>query len=80
MTHRRSVVLSMGARMAENAFFYIFTIWVLSYATQHLGLAKSTLLNGVLIGSAVQVVAIPCFGALSDRLGRKPVYLGGAVP
>lgn len=78
-THRKSVILSMGARMAENACFYIFTIWILSYATQNLGLAKSSLLNGVLIGSAVQLVAIPFFGALSDRLGRRPVYLGGAV-
>lgn len=78
-THRRSVLLSMGARMAENAFFYIFTIWVLSYATQHLDMSKSTLLNAVLLGSAFQVVAIPYFGALSDRVGRKPVYLGGAI-
>ena len=77
-THPRNVLLAMGARLAENAFFYIFTVWVLSYATQNLGMAKSTLLNGVLIGSAVQLVAIPFFGALSDRLGRRPVYLGGA--
>ena len=69
----------MGARLAENGFFYIFTVWVLSYATQHLGMARSTLLNGVLLGSAVQLVAIPLFGAFSDRVGRRPVYLGGAV-
>ena len=78
-THPRSVLLAMGARLAENAFFYIFTVWVLSYATQQLGLAKSTLLHGVLLGSAAQLVAIPFFGALSDRLGRRPVYLGGAL-
>ncbi len=77
--HKKNVLLSMGARMAENAFFYIFTVWVLSYATQHLGLSRSLLLNGVLIGSAVQLVAIPWFGALSDRIGRKPVYLGGTL-
>jgi len=77
--HKKNVLLSMGARMAENAFFYIFTVWVLSYATQHLGLPRSSLLNGVLIGSAVQLVTIPLFGALSDRVGRKPVYLGGTV-
>ncbi len=77
--HKRNVLLAMGARMAENAFFYIFTIWVLSYAMQHLGVAKSVLLNGVLAGSAVQLVAIPWFGALSDRFGRKPVYLAGTV-
>ncbi len=75
--HRRSVLLAMGARLAENAFFYIFTVWILSFATQRLGMQKSTLLNGVLLGSAVQLIAIPYFGALSDRRGRKPVYIGG---
>lgn len=77
--HPRNVILAMGARFAENAFFYIFTVLVLSYGTQQLGLDKGTLLNGVLLGSAVQLVAIPLFGALSDRVGRRPVYLGGAL-
>lgn len=78
-THPRNVFLAMGARMAENVFFYIFTIWILTYATEKFGMAKSTLLNGVLLGSAVQLVTIPWFGALSDRFGRRPIYLGGAV-
>jgi metabolite-proton symporter len=77
--HKRNVLLAMGARAAENAFFYIFTIWVLSYAMQYLGVAKGVLLNGVLLGSAVQLVSIPFFGALSDRIGRKPIYLGGTL-
>lgn len=77
-THPRNVLLAMGARLAENAFFYIFTIWVLTYVTQKFGLPQSTPLNGVLLGSAVQLVTIPWFGAVSDRFGRRPVYLGGA--
>lgn len=77
--HRRNVILAMGARFAENAFFYIFTVLVLSYGSQQLGMAKGILLNAVLVGSAVQLIAIPYFGALSDRLGRRPVYLGGAL-
>ncbi|MDB6076026.1 MAG: Permease of the major facilitator superfamily, partial [Verrucomicrobiaceae bacterium] len=75
----RNVVLAMGARFAENAFFYIVTVQVLSYGTQQLGLDSQLLLNAVLIASAVQCFAIPLFGALSDRIGRRPVYLGGAL-
>lgn len=77
--HPRNVLLAMGARFAENAYFYIFTVLVLSYGSQQLGLMKQDLLNAVLLGSAAQLAAIPAFGALSDRLGRRPVYLGGAV-
>src|SRR5262249_55310946 len=77
--HPRNVFLAMGARVAENGFFYIFSVWVLSYATQHLGMARSTLLNGVLLGSLPHLFAIPRFGAFSDRVGRRPVYLGGAA-
>lgn len=77
--HPRNVLLAMGARFAENAFFYVFTVVILSYGTQQLGLDKGTLLNGVLVASAVQLIAIPHFGALSDRVGRRPVYLGGAL-
>ena len=77
--HPRNVAIAMGARFAENAYFYIFTVFVLTYVTTKFGLPKSTALNAVLVGSVVQLVAIPCFGALSDRVGRRPVYLGGAV-
>jgi metabolite-proton symporter len=77
--HPRNVLVAMGARFAENAFFYIFTILVLSFGKQQLGISQEALLNAVMLGSAAQLVAIPFFGFLSDRLGRRPVYLGGAV-
>ncbi len=78
-SHLRQVVLAMGARFAENAFFYILTVFALSYGTQQLHFAKATVLNGVLLGSALQFTVILLFGALSDRIGRRPVYLGGAL-
>jgi MFS family permease len=77
--HPRNVVLAMGARFAENGGFYILTVFVLTYATLRLQLAKSTILNGVLLAAAVQFLVIPLFGILSDRVGRRPVYLGGAI-
>jgi MFS transporter, MHS family, shikimate and dehydroshikimate transport protein len=75
----RNVVLAIGARMAENAGFYVFTVFVLTYATVNLHLKQTAILNCLLFASAVQFLAIPAFGMLSDAVGRRPVYLGGAV-
>ena len=77
--HPGNVLCAMGARFSENAFFYILTVLVLSYGSQRLGLPQGLLLNAVLAGSAAQLIAIPLFGALSDVVGRRPVYLGGAL-
>lgn len=77
--HHKNVLLAMGARFAENACFYLFTVYVLSFATDQLELETRDVLIGVWIASAVQLVAIPAFGILSDRIGRRPVYLSGAV-
>ncbi|RFU87833.1 MFS transporter [Streptomyces triticagri] len=75
----REVLSAIGVRFGENISYYILTSFVLVYVTTHLGLPKSTALNAVLIGSAVHFVTIPAWGALSDRLGRRPVSLIGSV-
>ncbi|MEZ6060635.1 MAG: MFS transporter [Planctomycetaceae bacterium] len=77
--YKKNVLLAMGARFAENACFYIFSVWVISYATEQLELAKSGVLTGVWIAAGFQLIAIPAFGLLSDRVGRRPVYLCGAM-
>lgn len=77
--HWRDVLVAMGARMAENISYYVITAFILVYATTSAGVSKQTALNSVLIASAVHFAVIPAWGALSDRVGRRPVYLIGAV-
>ncbi|WP_459706617.1 MFS transporter [Actinophytocola sp. KF-1] len=75
----RQVLIAMGARMGENVSYYVITAFILVYITESLGLAKSMGLNAVLIGSAIHFVTIPLWGMLSDKVGRRAVYLFGAV-
>ena len=75
----KEVLLAMGMRMAENISYYIFTIIVITYATTYLGEDRGLVLGALLIGAALQFMLIPTIGALSDRVGRRPLYLTGAV-
>ncbi|WP_371614426.1 MFS transporter [Streptomyces sp. NBC_00454] len=75
----RQVLTAIGTRFGENISYYILTSFLLVYVTTHLGLPKTTALNALLIGSAVHFVTIPAWGALSDRIGRRPVTLIGSV-
>jgi MHS family shikimate/dehydroshikimate transporter-like MFS transporter len=77
--HPRNVLIAMGMRVGENAVFYIFTVFVLSYAEETLKLGKSTMLTGLAIAAAVGLFTVPLWGWMSDRVGRKPVYLTGAA-
>jgi len=75
----REVLVAMGMRVAENGCFYILTVFVLAYGEEELGLSKGTMLWGVIIAAAIGLFTVPLWGALSDRVGRKPLYLAGAV-
>ena len=77
-THRRSLLLAMGMRVAENGLFYVYTVFVLSYGPAELGVSRNAMLTGVTLAALGGLVAIPLYGALSDRIGRRPVYLFGA--
>lgn len=75
----REVFAAMGMRLAENISYYIFTVISITYAVDYVGLDKSVVLRALLIGAAIQFFVVPAVGALSDRVGRKPLYLFGAV-
>jgi MHS family shikimate/dehydroshikimate transporter-like MFS transporter len=76
--HPRAVLVSFGARIAENGGSYIFLTFVLAYASK-IGIPSGVALTAVVLGMAVEALAMPAWGALSDRVGRKPVYAFGAV-
>ena len=77
----KEVFLAMGMRMAENISYYLFTVISISFLTIYVGTTgdKSLILKALLIGAVVHFVTIPLIGALSDRVGRRPLYLAGAV-
>lgn len=75
----RNVLIAMAARLGENAIYYIFTVFILTYGTQVAGMDRNTLLNAVLIATAIEAVLIPVFGYVSDKVGRRPVYMAGAA-
>jgi MFS family permease len=75
----REIILSALLRMAEQAPFYIFTAFVFFYGTGTLQVSRDFLLVAVLTASVLSFISIPLFGHISDRIGRKTMYLIGAV-
>jgi MFS family permease len=74
----KEILLSAFVRMGEQAPFYIFTAFVFSYGTTALKESKDFLLIAVLAASVLSFFTIPFCGHLSDRIGRKNMYLLGA--
>lgn len=74
----RQVLLSAGIRFADNVLYYICATFALTYVSTQLGLPRSIALTAVLAAAAIELVTMPLFGLLSDRIGRRPVVIGGA--
>jgi MFS family permease len=75
----RQIILTALCRMAEQAPFYIFAAFVFTYGTTVLHSSRDLLLTALLTATGLSVVTIPLSGYRSDRIGRKRMYLIGAV-
>jgi MHS family shikimate/dehydroshikimate transporter-like MFS transporter len=77
--HPKNLALAFGARIADAVSSNVINAFGIYYVSTHVGLSSQVGLYGMLIASGISLVAIPLYGALSDRIGRKKVYITGAV-
>jgi len=77
--HPREVVLGMGMRFAQNVLFYFYTVFVPGWGEKTLHYPRNVMLGGVMAAAVAGMASIPFWSWLSDRVGRRPVYLWGAV-
>ncbi|HVV08420.1 MFS transporter [Amycolatopsis sp.] len=78
--HWRQILQATGAFFVVNAVFYILISGMLSYAVSHVGMSRNAILWCAMIAGLTQVVTMPFFGGLTDRLGsRRKLYLTGTV-
>ncbi|MCC9180226.1 MFS transporter [Mycolicibacterium mageritense] len=78
-TRRRELIQCASARLTENVAYYILASFAIVYAVENSGVDKSVVLNALVVANVVQLFATPFFGALSDRIGRRPVIIAGAL-
>ena len=75
----KSVLLTAGMNVGFSTFIYVLFTFMLTYATGQLGVERSVVLIGTVIGGLVQIASVLAFSALTDRIGRRPVMLAGAA-
>ncbi|WP_231983372.1 MFS transporter [Mycobacterium sp. 852002-51961_SCH5331710] len=77
--HWKQILLVAGAYLSQGVFAYICVAYLVSYGTTVIGIDRTQALFGVAVAAVIAVATYPMFGALSDRLGRKPVFLAGVI-
>ena len=77
--HPRNFFVVVGARLAENGLGYLFPVFGLSYVINTLHMSRELAITGVMLGNFAELFGIVFFSWLSDKIGRRPVYMGGAL-
>ena len=79
LKHPKTFLIAVGLKVSEVAWVYVLTVFAIVYATGALGLSKAMILNWILLGALVEFATVPLFGWLSDQVGRRPLYIAGAL-
>jgi metabolite-proton symporter len=77
--HPREILIGMGLRFGQNVVFYVYTVFVLTYGETSLGYPRSIMLRGIMVASLVGLFSIPFWSHLSDRVGRRRIYVAGSI-
>ncbi len=75
----KNFLIAVGLKICEVSWVYMLTVFMVVYAVNNLGLPKSLMLNAIMIAAAIEIITIPLFGYLSDRIGRRPFYFAGTI-
>jgi MFS family permease len=77
--HWRRLLIAGGARIGTDVVYSLVFVFTLTYVTTVLNLSRTLALTAIMIATPINAMAIPMFGSLSDRIGRRPVYALGVV-
>lgn len=77
--YRKALLIAIGLKVSEVAWVYILTVFSIVYATGKLELPKTLILNAILVAAVLEFATMPLFGWLSDKIGRRTMYIGGAI-
>jgi MFS transporter, MHS family, shikimate and dehydroshikimate transport protein len=75
----KTFLIAVGLKLSEVSWVYMLSVFVVGYATTKLSLPKSMMLDAVMYAALLELVSLPLFGWLADRIGRRPLYILGAL-
>ncbi len=75
----KTFMIAVGLKLSEVSWVYMLTVFVVVYATTKLALPKQILLDAVMYAALLELITLPLFGWLSDKIGRRPLFIIGAL-
>jgi len=77
--HRRELLISIGLKISEVAWVYVMTVFIIAYGAGNLGLPRTLILNAILAAALLEFATMPLFGWMSDKVGRRLMFIAGAL-